>query len=246
MFGIALAGFAGAEFEFAQAGAQVAGPLARGMIDGIVTDTGVVPLAGATVTLAGTKISVTTGENGRFRIKSVPAGEYIAIVRRVGYNSISVRLTVDSNEVVRPSFMLQRLAFELDTVRVHAGYQLGPLSEFEERRARKIGHFITADDIEKRNPVYISDALRSIMSVTIDDRIPGKRVALSGRASANCPFQVFIDGGLFSETGDLSAAPSPREIAGIEVYSGPATIPLEYRRQSTMCGIILIWTKAAG
>ena len=56
---------------------------------------------------------------------------------------------------------------------------------------------------------------------------------------------MFVDGILFSENGALGKRHRRRaEIAGVEIYSGPATIPLEYKRQGTKCGVILIWTRA--
>jgi hypothetical protein len=38
---------------------------------------------------------------------------------------------------------------------------------------------------------------------------------------------------------------SPRDIYGIEVYSGPATIPVRYMSASVdnnTCGLVMIWT----
>ncbi len=55
--------------------AQVAAP--RGTLDGIVTDTSLAPLSSASVWILGTKLEVSTGDNGRFRITGIPAGTYI-------------------------------------------------------------------------------------------------------------------------------------------------------------------------
>ena len=45
---------------------------------------------------------------------------------------------------------------------------------------------------------------------------------------------------------NLDNLPSPKEIAGIEMYPGPATAPLQYGGSGTRCGVILIWTKSGG
>jgi hypothetical protein len=42
---------------------------------------------------------------------------------------------------------------------------------------------------------------------------------------------------------NLDLLPSPREMAGIEVYAGNATMPIQYANLKNMCGIILVWTK---
>lgn len=224
--------------------AQGRSVVGRGVMDGVVTDSSLTPIAGATISLFGSSISATTGEDGRFRIVSLPAGEYVVLARRIGFASASATLHIDGGDTLRPSFALQRAVAELDTVRASAVSNSLRLGEFEERRARKVGHFITADEIYKSNPVYIADMLEKVLSVRIVARAIGVRAAYSMRtAGETCPFQIFVDGKIFDEHGDLSNAPPPSDVAGVEVYSGPATIPLEYKRHDTMCGIILIWTK---
>ena len=56
--------------------------------------------------------------------------------------------------------------------------------------------------------------------------------------------QIFIDDvAVRIKLGDL---PSPEDLAGIEVYTGPSTIPLRYKTYSGRggyCGVILLWTK---
>lgn len=238
-------------FATRESAAQARAAVVRGAMDGIVTDSTLTPLAGATITLLGSSVTATTTENGRFRIVALPAGEYVVMARRLGYASASAALHLEGGDTLRPAFALHRVVAELDTVRASAAYARTRLGEFDERRAAKVGHFITADEIDKRNPVYLSDMLRSVLSVNIIET-PTSRAAVSKRSpvasfrSATCPFQIFVDGLIFSESGDLTNVPPPSNIAGVEVYSGPATIPLQYKRHDSLCGIILIWTKDGG
>jgi hypothetical protein len=213
---------------------------ARGAIDGVVVDSSLTPIAGATISLIGTTIGATTGANGRFRIVALPVGEYVVMARRLGYERASAMLHIDDADTLRLSLSLHRVTPQLDTVYASALFATTRLGEFEERRAHSIGHFITADEIEKRNPASIADVLRSVLSVGIVDT-GFRRVAYSLRGK--CPFRIFVDGQIFSEIGDLTAAPSPKEIAAVEIYSGAATIPLQYKRYGTACGVVLIWTK---
>ena len=94
--------------------AQERTSISRGTIDGIVTDTSLVPLAGATISLLGSSITAKTGENGRFRIVALPPGEYVVLARRIGYASGAVTLHVERGDTLRPSFSLQPINPELE------------------------------------------------------------------------------------------------------------------------------------
>jgi hypothetical protein len=41
----------------------------------------------------------------------------------------------------------------------------------------------------------------------------------------------------------LELLPTPKEIAGIEVYDGPATVPAQFSGMDRRCGMVLVWTK---
>lgn len=224
-------------------------PPVRGVIDGIVTDTSLVPLAGATLSLLGTNLSATTGENGRFRIVALPPGEYVMIARRLGFTSSSLNLTVDPGDTLRPSFALRRYTPELDTMRTSEPAAVPRIAEFQRRRALVVGgHFVTAAEIERRNPVSVAEVLAAIPGIEVGfNGRAGEEAVGSTRGGATilglCAVQIFVDGFSISDIGSLKYAPKPDEIAGIEVYSGAASIPLQYKRAST-CGVILIWTKS--
>jgi hypothetical protein len=72
--------------------------------------------------------------------------------------------------------------------------------------------------------------------------------ALSKRETANpnlgaCPMLVFVDEVMMPTPFNLDLLPSPRELAGLEVYNGPATIPPRFNSYNASCGILLVWTK---
>jgi hypothetical protein len=225
--------------------AILAGQAARGVIDGVVTDTNLVALGSATVSILGSGVHVSTGDNGRFRIVGLPSGNYILAVHRIGYVPVAVAMAMRDADTLRPSLALRRVVTALDTMIVAARAITRRLSEFEDRRRAGIGYFITADDIERRNAVYVADIIRTVPSVAIEERREMfKQVAISTRDG--CRFNVYVDGmPLNGERGgtNLMNLPPPKEFAGIEVYSGPATIPLQYKMGVGNCGVILFWTK---
>jgi hypothetical protein len=215
---------------------------ASGVVDGVVTDTSLAPVADAIVTIVGQELRVVTGENGRFRIVSVVAGDYVLLVRRIGYEPTTARISVAERDTLRLSFALQPAVATLDTVAVAARSVSPRLAEFYERRKVGPGQFMTQEQIEKQNAVRVSDLI---------GRFLGLRMTADGRGAFSlrdtpahpCPVAAVVDG--IARDTDLSRLPSPKEIAGIEFFAGPSEIPLQYKstRKNTWCGLILIWTR---
>jgi hypothetical protein len=232
---------------------------APGTVDGLVTDTTLVPLAGATISIVGANIQVATGANGRFRILQVPSGEYTVVVRRLGFAPVWATLQMNEADTLRLSFALERVASELDTVKVTGKRSSLRMAEFEERRKLGFGQFMTLDQIEKRNAVYATELIRTFSSVNVRPvagRAAGKpmNIAMSLRPGGTgngsmkgggmiCPLKVVIDGVPMPNPFDLDDLPPPRDLVAIEVYSGPATVPLKFKAPDTSCGVILVWTK---
>ena len=82
------------------------------------------------------------------------------------------------------------------------------------------------EEIDKRKEVFLADLIRMVPSVAIAER-GFKQVAVNTRGG--CAFQIVLDGFAISLTPNLRDLPSPKELAGIEIYSGPATVPVQYK-----------------
>jgi hypothetical protein len=217
---------------------------ASGAIDGVVTDASLMALPDATASILGSSIRVVTGANGRFRILGIPAGQYILVVHRLGYAPSSMALQVAGGDTLRMSFTLERIATALDTVVVAAKRYSMRVAEFEERRKLGFGQFMTQAEIEKRNSVFTSELMRPFMSVVVVETDRGfghKAVSYRG----GCEFQVYLDGIALPPPVNLDNLPTPKDLAGIEVYSGPASTPLQYKTTGGggFCGVILVWTR---
>src|ERR1035438_2097435 len=89
-----------------------------GTVDGLVSDTSLAPLAGATVSILGTNVRVVTGDNGRFRMSDLKPGPYILFAQRIGFEPATMRVQVAKADTSRLSIVLDRTATVLDTVRV--------------------------------------------------------------------------------------------------------------------------------
>lgn len=224
---------------------------ALGTIDGVVSDTGLVPLQAAFVSVLGTKIRVGTGPNGKFRITKVPEGQYLVIVKRVGYRPTSAVVEVPSTDTLRLAYTLERIPVELATVTVTEKPLSMKMGEFLARKKLGMGQFMTQEQIEANNAVFSTELFRRFTSVNVSPnraRQMTEYFALSQREGGNpmvgaCPMQVLVDDVPLPTPFNLDLLPPPRELAAIEVYAGPSTTPAKYNGFNRGCGVILIWTK---
>lgn len=226
-----------------------------GVVDGIVTDTLLRPLNSADVTVVGTGARVVTGANGRFRMMQVPPGQYLLVVRRIGYAPTSGVIEVPAADTLRLTYALMRSDNLLDTVRVRGERITMRMLDFEKRRQQGQGQFITQAEIERRGSMQTSDFLRYMRGVNVSTNTTqafgGTQVYSrreGGGFDANqqqqyCPMQVILDGIILPQYFNLDLLPPPKQVAGIEVYSGAASIPPQFGGADRRCGVVAVWTR---
>ena len=118
------------------------------------------------------------------------------------------------------------------------------------------GRFVTSADIEAQAPTETSDLLRRIPGLRIADSshvmVPvsnrGYKIVRIGQqlVTAQCVMRIGLNGFIESSSFTLDSV-SPQEIHGIEIYNGPASIPVEFNAGGVdmYCGLVMIWTKSA-
>jgi hypothetical protein len=211
------------------------------------------PLAGVSVSIVGQAIEAFSNEEGHFEVAGVGGGTHTILLRSVGFQPWAVRLDVNVSRPTRfnlGSIDLPRAAVELDPLAVEADEVRRTLavSGFLQRQRSEKGTFITRDEIAELDPQQTSHIIR---------RVPGFTVARNGRIASSRGVPSLRQG--FSECfvtyyidGVESTSPSldvilPDAIAGIEVYTGSASIPPRFRGiGNPKCGIIAIWTRSGG
>jgi hypothetical protein len=224
------------------------------VIDGLVSDSTLRPLDGATIAVFGTNVHVETGLSGRFRIQQVPAGQYLLIVRKLGYRPISGFIALSANDTLRLSYTMERALTTLDTVVVTGQYLSLKMAEFELRRRQHVdGAFLGPDEIEKHGSVFTTELLRTFLGVSVVGVSGGggmtqyvalnARIPVGGFGGGGCLMPVFVDGIRQPTPVNLDQLPSPRDLAGIEVYLGSASLPPQYALGSGFCGGILLWRR---
>jgi hypothetical protein len=236
-----------------------------GLVRGVVLGERGRPVGGAQVRLFGTSRTATTDAGGAFGLADIPTGTQGFEIVALGYLPRRFRAEVSASTTpVRLS--MSKVAAVLDSVRVTASRQQygDRFREFDERKRLGMGQYVTATDVERRNPFLATDLLRQMSGFAVVEPPDGSQILaanrgvmtlrgllpgggdvtsgarkggpmLSGPGGRACP-QVYIDG--MPSTTDVDQIP-PTSIYGIEVYREGQEPP----KYGGFCGVILIWTK---
>ncbi|HEY2852747.1 MAG TPA: SusC/RagA family TonB-linked outer membrane protein [Gemmatimonadaceae bacterium] len=233
-----------------------------GIVSGVVTDSAThTPLSEVTVQVEGTTLATGTSVDGRYRIVGIPAGTVVLRVRRIGYASVTRRITIIDGQSITADFALTASAVELGGVVV-----TGTAGETERIQQPAVVGTIDAASVVRAAPI-------SDVTQLLQGRIPGlvvspssgtagtaARINLRGAASVSLSNQplVFIDGvrvearprdlivgysseGVGGQTVSALNDLNPDDIERIEVVKGPAAATLYGADASA--GVIQIITK---
>jgi hypothetical protein len=130
------------------------------------------------------------------------------------------------------------------------------LSEFHYRAERGWGRFIHREEIRRRQPVRLSDLITE-QGFTLEPIGRTSQLGLISRRYQCAPL-VYLDGTLtvpgadrgdelaYHEAAEAVNMVHPYDVYGIEVYSGPATVPGQFSGSNARCGVIVIWTAGGG
>jgi hypothetical protein len=241
-------------------------PAAAQALRGTVVDHRSKPVDGVRVSVSaatGTMVGDTvTGAGGEFVFRlPVGGGGYVVRASKPGYSTavtqpIDVQAGFDASVQVR----LQPSPVSLDTVTVVAQnvaveQQLPYLAQagFYLRKRRGIGRFLTRADLDKTRSDRLTDALRGMPGVRIvcngqycDVQAPG---AATSFTRGVCQQTVVLDGvvlrmGGVSGGGDpVDQLLNPFNLDGVEVYSGPSGVPVQFKGYMSPCGAIIGWSR---
>lgn len=228
-------------------------------------------IAGALVTLAdlrgGVVAVVTTGDDGAFTFTEPdpPGRSYELRVEQIGYGPARARLQFSPGRPLQVDVLLAPAAIPVDSVVVSTSRSRRLVEVgFEARREAGGAIYIDRTQVEERSATRVTDLLRGqpgvrVISFGSEEDI---RVGASGRnlSGSDCQPAVWIDGSRVRSAGApdvdqartgsrmrvdpaLTELVSPDDIEGIEVYTGPAGLPVQFRDRNADCGVVLIWTR---
>jgi hypothetical protein len=230
------------------AGAQGPGAVRRGAILGSVVDTALAPLADVNVEVVGAGAKVQTDVGGRFVINDVPPGDFLFYVRKLGVKPVTNLLHVEAGDTLRIAFTMEPVVTALGTVNITEAVRSPKMREFDDRRRGGVGQFLDEGQIAKLNFPDLIGVVRTFQSV----RVTEAGAVMSRRTppppSTQCEMMVYLDG--IPRGSSLADMPSPKDVAGIEVYAGPSTTPLWLaqgnkggRGGEKWCGVVMVWSR---
>jgi hypothetical protein len=241
-------------------------------LTGVVLDQRAQPITGAEVTLSSIAGSTLTNERGEFRFTNLAAGNYVVVIRRLGYRELADSVTLrDETTLSREYFM--KPVTTLDTVSVTSTVAI---PSFEEHRRLGFGKFLTRAQLEKMEERKMAEILSEVGANVMRNgprawlTSPSNRGVrslqnaylkckqLEGRPSANqprpgdpgcgCFALVYLDGALLFNGKAGSLVPDvngivPASIEAIEYYKGPAQTPVRYSTLDSECGVLVLHTR---
>lgn len=231
-----------------RATAQGAPPPDRRELVGYVRDPSGAPIDGARVSIPGD--SAYSNEKGLFRLLTRHIDTVTISVRRLGFSPIEAQLTARNRQWDSVYVELEPTVQTLGGLKVTTSATTREqwLNDFEERRSRNLGVFVTRDEIAARNTSRLSDVLRDkrgIQVVHLSTGGSGVRFAMQrGPRGLACQPDIFLDGvrarGL--ELDDVQA----QSVEAMELYDTFAAVPLQFSPQvnSVPCGTIVVWTRS--
>lgn len=226
--------------------------------EGTLTRRDSTPVARAEVRLERLGWTVVTDRAGRFSFPEVPSGTHQVLIQAVGLRTVMFEVVLLPGEIYRSRIILEEGVQRLAEVTVKApppDANARRLQAFARRRQRGLGVFLTREDLDRREPRVLSDALVSINGTRVLDRGSG-RVLMSSRglvpyrmagglAAGPCILRVVVDGVPMPPGHTVDHVP-PSEILAVEVYAGAASMPVEFAhwQEDSWCGLVVIWTRA--
>ena len=211
------------------------------------------PVAAAAVSVQGRAEVAETNRMGRFILSGVPVGVHELSVRHLGYAPLAHEVTVSRGITTEVEVGLVPEPVEMaPIVATAARSRRLEVKGFYERKywgeLVSGGTFFTAADIERRRPVLISHMIADEMGIYLDCGLRQSSCKLLNRRGSSrfvpggCEMSVWVDGVNIGKGGPDSVV-RPVEIAGLEIYRGPASLPGEFSGSDSGCGVVAIWTK---
>jgi len=146
-----------------------------GTVSGSVKDQSGAPVSFATIVIKGTALSVSTEEDGSFKLTGVPVGNRVLHISRVGFKSIEKKIILTEGKSVDLTVEMESLAQQLEAVSV--------IGRSATQLANRQSYNVTAIDAKQlhNTTLDLSHAL---------DRVSGVRIRETGGVGSSFNFSL--------------------------------------------------------
>lgn len=219
----------------------------RGSVAGFVRDSAGSAIRDVQLGITGTDIHALSDAFGHYVLNEVRPGRVGVGARRLGFSPETVAVQVVAGEVASADLRLDAMPVSIAADLILADPLRGKMGQFNRRKSRGIGSFVTREDIEKRRPSALSEMIGTLPGVGFTQQMAGEpqpvhmQRSMNTTASGNCTVQLYVDGHPYPN-GNLDDF-SPQTVEGIEVYRSASQIPGDFRTRDATCGVIAIWTR---
>jgi hypothetical protein len=213
------------------------------------------PIEGAEVVDLLSRTTARTTKTGTVTLSFLSEGGNLVRIQKIGFTPVVLTIAISPSDTVPLTIVMLSTSQTLPTVVTTDStpkYVSPGLRAFEERRKQGAGHFIGEDELRKNDSRKLSNLVRNFPGLTLNcPRTGGNRgscFAVSTRQTSRhalsggiCPLDIYLNGAASVDT-DLEKLRAD-EFAGVEYYAGGASIPIQYNRTGSSCGVILLWTR---
>lgn len=203
------------------------------------------PLAQALVTMSGSRDTLLSDGDGRFRADSLAIGATVLEVRAVGYRIArwNLDLAVGRLDLVIEMEgrvpVVDSLAVEGRADRFDDPNNWRSPSAFLRRVQRGNGQFVTPETLRRSQARTLAEILRTVPGVWIACAGHRCEIRLMG-STRPCAPSIYLDG---ANATNAAGPDFPlQRIMGIEVYRA-SDAPIELRPLNERCGVVAIWTR---
>lgn len=215
-------------------------PPGKRQLVGVVRDPAGAALQGVTVSIPGT--SVRTDVRGAFQLLTLELDTVSISLRMLGFEPIDAFLTARNKLWDTVLVQMDPSAQKLTNVKVTENVTRSSLAlrDFDERKARGIGQFVTREEIVARGSSRLSDVLRTKKGVNV---VKGGKVRFVAFRKECQPY-IWLDG-VLSRGMEVDELPSST-VEAMELYTYMSTVPVEFQSvggNTNACGTIVIWSR---
>lgn len=200
------------------------------------------PVATAAVSVTGHAQESASNRQGRFILSDVRPGVRHLEVRRIGYAPLRYRIDVTPGVTTEVDVGLVPTPVEMEPiVATVARLRRLEIKGFYERKywgeLTGNGYFFSPEYIERWRPSNVRFLVASnVPGITWSGR---NRRMSAGFSSLTCRMKFFLDGFEWSSWPNVPCS----QLAGVEVYKGPASLAAEFGGSDARCGVVVVWTK---